>query len=150
MRLAMSLVNDSLLQTDMSARRHPADVAAGDNVVALLLHMLWLSCRRHCIVSFVSSYHSELTRCVMTALVRAAGALQLGASLLNVQLYCGSVGSGAEGASHHEVDWRRLVGLVPHEVDAAGHELLEALSEAVDGSAFSAATAHIADALQPA
>jgi hypothetical protein len=105
----------------------------------------------HVVAIVQASLHRvAFSRCVMTAPVRAAGALQLGASLLNVQLYCGSEGSGAEGASHHEIDWRRLVGLVPHEVDAAGYELLEALSDAVDGSACSAATVHNADAVQPA
>jgi hypothetical protein len=89
----------------------------------------------------------------MTAPVHAgaAGALQLGASLLSVQLQSGSVGGGAgRGATHHEIDWRLLLGLVPHEVDAAGHELLEALSDAVDGSACSAAREHNADAVQTA
>jgi hypothetical protein len=102
----MSLVNDSLLQTNMSARRHPADVAAG--------------------------------------------ALQLGASLLGVQLQGGSTGSaGRDGAADHETDWRRLVGLVPHEIDAAGVELLVALSGAVVGGACSEVAVNTADAVQP-
>lgn len=145
-RLALGLVNDSLLQTSMSARRHPADVAAGDSVCTAAAHVVAVVQVTHCVVFWSS-------RCMMTVPVHAgaAGALQLGASLLGVQLHGGSAGSSAdEGATDHDIDWRRLVGLVPREVDAAGVELLEALSDAVAGSACSAATVHNADAVQPA
>jgi uncharacterized protein YgfB (UPF0149 family) len=81
----------------------------------------------------------------------AAGALQLGASMLGVQLHGDAAGSGASaGAAHHDTDWRPLVGLVTTEVDAAGHELLEAVCAVATRASSNAATVvGAAAAMQP-